>query len=59
LLNVLEETALRDSKELNEQLNHMMDKMIVRYTSLQNYQQIFDLSEKKHDKNVVEAEPWT
>jgi threonine dehydrogenase-like Zn-dependent dehydrogenase len=52
------EMALKDLGNINQQLDHVMDKMITRRVRLQDYQQAFDLSDKKQVKTVVEVEPW-
>ncbi len=53
------EMALKDIRPINEQLNHVLDKMITRRVKLQNYSQAFDFSDKTQVKTVVEVEPWT
>ncbi len=52
------EMALKDISEVNNQLNHVLEKMITRRVPIQDYQRAFDLSDKKQIKTVVEIEPW-
>lgn len=52
------EMALQDLGEINQQFNHVLEKMVTRRVPFQDYQQAFDLSDKSQVKTVVEIEPW-
>jgi threonine dehydrogenase-like Zn-dependent dehydrogenase len=52
------ETALKDIPAINSRFGGMLGEMITHRFHMEDYQQIFSLSDPKHIKTLLEVEPW-
>jgi len=52
------EMALKDIPEINSRFGNMLEEMITQRFHLEDYQQVFALSDPKNIKTVIEVEPW-
>ena len=52
------EMALKDIPEINSQFGGMLEEMITHRFHLEDYKQVFAISDPKYIKTVIEVEPW-